>query len=1200
MSKKYHYGSDPNQMVDEWGDPIKAPAPQGPQETVVDEWGDPVKKVRVNQTTEEFVKEKERLALERELVAQGLIYPRSHYLPRGRFRGILAVCLAFLFGMFVCLGALVGVGAWLGTKTKLSGLLGDKAAEWLNPEYADMSVLDLVTTVVGDLQGGVDCLDDIAKYTPAVDKLLGLLEENVAALGIDFNDDLKAQFKSTPFTGIGSFLVDDVLKTVELGKVLQVTPSSDPVMVGLCYGEEGEDYTVDGDAFVMNEGHAATTIGDLMDSPTDIISTMRLGTLMGLNKDVTDQKLKDNAMMYALCYGKRGENAHSDADYYVDGGKIVVIKDGGAEKLADEIPADEGGEEYVHAFPTTVGDLMNHSNAVINSLELGTMLGIDIDVTEQKIQDNGMMYALSYGSRGVDWQLSGGTVEMLDGHNSQYPTQMKAFTEDSSKLIEGLEVETLMGVTKDSDKLMHYLAYGPEMQKGEAIKGEGGPWKQDGDGWKDAKERRVDQYGYLLNEDGTGYLTETVKVTEKDETGEGEKEVEKTQYAGGGRFVYEYGTDAEGKEIVTGIKMLSDPATGKPFAKKTVADLTAKDANILENMKIGDAMEITEGSSALMRAMSSWTIGDLKKPEKIDSLKLSEVLGDSDSKIMQALANKTLGDMKKQETIEALTLGDVLDIHEKDVYDENDPPKLVASKSSGLLIAMKGWKLSDLQNQHRIERLKIGNVITVDEGTSSLLMQAIKDWRIGDLSKQEKINSLTLGDVIDTTGSDGILASLADSPIGSMQASIDKLTLSDMLGADAVAGNKILKHLANSTVNTLSDDMQNLSIGEVFADEVFSFMEIKKDEEGTYKDETGQDTGGDITYQILLKYYTKNHSNEGAGKARPEPYKIKVNEDDTEVERKLSASDKGFETYYVLESSATTTLTPQYYEDASNSDSAYKGEDVKTAPATEKDRDTPYYYEKKITVTPKYEYQILDYSTGNPEKLPEGASVTETKDESGKITGRTYHDGTTTYDIIDNGFDLYFTRTVEKEGVPTEETVYLDYVQTGYEEALPEGADVRFDKTEQKYYYTVEVPLYLRYWSGSGSGTLYEQSEVIEKYRYTDKENKVHELDRYFEGVWYMLLADENGNVDTTVSILDMDKRVTNVNSSLTDTPLWTLYFHGILVDDPYVKFASAVTFEHQDAGASKPTSHTVNNLNEVKISELVALVKALIPSQKP
>ena len=1198
MSKKYHYGSDPNQMVDEWGDPIKAPAPQGPQETVVDEWGDPVKKVRVNQTTEEFVKEKERLALERELVAQGLIYPRSHYLPRGRFRGILAVCLAFLFGMFVCLGALVGVGAWLGTKTKLSGLLGDKAAEWLNPEYADMSVLDLVTTVVGDLQGGVDCLDDIAKYTPAVDKLLGLLEENVAALGIDFNDDLKTQFKSTPFTGIGSFLVDDVLKTVELGKVMKVTPSSDPVMVGLCYGEEGEDYTVDGDAFVMNDGHAATTIGDLMDSPTDIISTMRLGTLMGLNKDVTDQKLKDNAMMYALCYGKRGENAHSDADYYVDGGKIVVIKDGGAEKLAGEIPADEGGEEYVHAFPTTVGDLMNHSNAVINSLELGTMLGIDIDVTEQKIEDNGMMYALSYGSRGVDWQLNGGAIEMLDGHNSQYPTQMKAFTEDSSKLIEGLEVETLMGVTKDSDKLMHYLAYGPEMQKGKE------PYSEDGGRWMDADDKPVDAHGYLLDEDGCGYLTEPVL----DEEG---RPTDESQYVGGGRFIYEYG-EGEESGTVKGIQMLSDPATGKPFAKKTVADLTAKDANILENMKIGDAMEITEGSSALMRAMSSWTIGDLKKPEKIDSLKLSEVLGDSDSKIMQALANKTLGDMKKQETIEALTLGDVLDIHEKDVYDENDPPKLVASKSSGLLIAMKDWKLSDLQNQHRIERLKIGNVITVDEGTSSLLMKAIKDWRIGDLSKQEKIDSLTLGDVIDTTDSDGILASLADSPIGSMQASIDKLTLADMLGADAVAGNKILKHLANSTVNTLSDDMQNLSIGEVFADEVFSFMEIK----------------GGKTYQELYEDYFTHHTNaayntdaEGAMSNEHVPHAYTVGKGDTLHNITMSEVEK----YYVVSDTSfgTQEVTHGYYLDKNGTPTAdsISEADVKIDPAivnanrkaelTDQNAawKTPYYYEKKIPVTPKYEYQILNYSTGNLEELPEGATVTESA--GGDKIVRTYHDGAATYDIIDNGFDLYFTRTVEKEGVPTEETVYLDYVQTGYEETLPEGADVRFDKTEKTYYYTVDIAVYKLYYS-VGAAKYYTESQTTEKYRYEGVE-----LDRYLAGVWYMLLAEPvdevypgkqdgkeiEGKVGTIVyntdkSILDMDGLITGVDSSLTETPLWKLYFCGILVDNPYVAFNGPVKFKHKTAGSE--VEHEVSNLNEVKISELVALVKALIPSQKP
>ena len=40
---------------------------------------------------------------------------------------------------------------------------------------------------------------------------------------------------------------------------------------------------------------------------------------------------------------------------------------------------------------------------------------------------------------------------------------------------------------------------------------------------------------------------------------------------------------------------------------------------------------------------------------------------------------------------------------------------------------------------------------------------------------------------------------------------------------------------------------------------------------------------------------------------------------------------------------------------------------------------------------------------------------------------------------------------------------------------------------------------------------------------------------------------------NTDKSILDMDGLITGVDSSLTETPLWKLYFCGILVDNPYV-----------------------------------------------
>ena len=98
------------QEYDEWGDPVKAGsgAPQEEYPDIIDEWGDPVSYSSAQREKERVRSDRERILLEKELVEQGLIYPRAHYMPRGRARGIIACLLSFLFGMFVILGAMVG------------------------------------------------------------------------------------------------------------------------------------------------------------------------------------------------------------------------------------------------------------------------------------------------------------------------------------------------------------------------------------------------------------------------------------------------------------------------------------------------------------------------------------------------------------------------------------------------------------------------------------------------------------------------------------------------------------------------------------------------------------------------------------------------------------------------------------------------------------------------------------------------------------------------------------------------------------------------------------------------------------------------------------------------------------------------------------------------------------------------------------
>ena len=1266
MSKKTY---DPNQMTDEWGDPVgassagpqysavdewgdpvkKVPVPNDPKHPVVDEWGDPVRYVRVNDDPEKQLSEKEKIALEKELVKQGVIFPRSHYLPRGRFRGVLAVCLAFLFGLFICLGALVGGVAWAGTQAKLSQLLGANTEKWISPEYADMSVLDFVSTVIKDMSGGINNLNDIAKYTPAVDSIIDLIGENTASLGIELTDDLRTQLKETPFSGLGAFFMDDVLKTVELGKVMQVTPNSDAMMVGLCYGEEDLDYTVGPDnSFVQTEnGRAPTTIGMLMDSPTDLLSTMRLGTLMGLSRNVTETSLKDNAMMYALCYGKRG------VDYNVENGKIKVVSDQTASKaaLADKQEAEgSGSETYVHTFPTTLDALMNHSNAVINSLELGTMLGIDTDVTEDKINSNGVMYSLAYGSRGTDWQLQNGQIVMLDGHGADYPTKMGSFTENSSTLIEGMEVETLMSIELSSDKLMHYLAYGPEMTKGEA------PYTQDPatNQYHDAEGQLVTQYGYLLEtkEDGTvGYPTETVKV--KNEQGQ---EVDELQYVGGGRFVYEYEIK-NGEQTITGITMLPDPndPAGKPYSKKKISDLTDKDANLVEGMKIGDTMDIDSNSSAIMRAMKDWTIGDLSDQNKIESLKLSDVLGEeSDSRIMQALAGKTLAQMKQQDTIDSLKLSDVLEINDG---TEDDGQGGTKQPSSGILQAMRNWTLDDLGDQARIDRLKIGNVVEIGEESSGI-MQAMKDWSISELTDQDKINSLTLGDVMTIDASKGgILVSLSDCPIGSLQDRVDTLTLTQILGEEDIMENKILKHLADSTVDTLANDMETLPIGKVFADEMFSFMEIK-DNKG---------------YQKFYKDYFKNHADgiynlqpknpqtspttpddlsETPYKASENPYlphpftitvkELQPSEERKDVTRAIKASD--VTTYYVLTNSKTE-VEAKYYLNKEGTGSPVD-QTVKTDAAIvkanrennpKKPWQTPYYFEEEIVLTPVYIYREVKYDNSDPSTWTK-VTVNEA---DGKLTCTV--DGQT-YELKQDKYSLYYEHevTVSEEGeepktemqrVDLERVIdhYVDEHNTSFTfdadgklAANGKTYELRHKKavkdaegtvTADAYDYVIERTHVYEVYTDK-DGKVYPDQKINpieERYRYVEEGKAPVELDRYLEGVWYLLLAKAEGEVapsedaedgeagvityDASKPILEVDGLITGINTTMTDTRLWELYFHGMLDENPFYSFKELTWLDGGKVTFEGPNSktNTAYNLNDVKISEVVALVKGLI-----
>lgn len=143
-------------------------------------------------------------------------------------------------------------------------------------------------------------------------------------------------------------------------------------------------------------------------------------------------------------------------------------------------------------------------------------------------------------------------------------------------------------------------------------------------------------------------------------------------------------------------------------------------------------------------------------------------------------------------------------------------------------------------------------------GTASHpLMQAIAGWTLNDFSDSDKINSLTIGDVItivtdgeeteESPASPNILQLLADVPLGEIGGAIDSFTLGEILGEEATSDG-FLELLKNSTLDSLSDDLKNLTVQQMFADNIYGYHVVAKIS-------VGEDASADEKFNALEALY---------------------------------------------------------------------------------------------------------------------------------------------------------------------------------------------------------------------------------------------------------------------------------------------------------------------------------------------------------
>ena len=639
----------------------------------------------------------------------------------------------------------------------------------------------------------------------------------------------------------------------------------------------------------------------------------------------------------------------------------------------------------------------------------------------------------------------------------------------------------------------------------------------------------------------------------------------------------DYTVDAEGNIVMN---------EGK--SATTIQQMAEDATSVINRVEVSTMMEVTADSSPSMRYLAYGKEGvdyEIVTDESTQE-KTIQMLGGSKP--------KQLKDLSKNDSslLDNARICDLVEITEE---------------SSNLMRAIKNWTVSQLKQQSRIERLKLKQVLTIDEETSSRLLKAIADWRICDLSDQDKINSLTINDVLTITeDSPLLLRSLQSATLGKFDDAIKTLRLEEMI--PELESNKLLKHLKNSTVDTLASDVKALSVQQVFGDEIYGYYQT-------------QDAYGKPIDVVPLAEETP-----GADKVSV----LTVKKDTAGNELTLG--------YFTALTGGTLVENQTIYYDALI---AKRNRELAQAEAEGDPVDyvwqTPYYYKERVRVTSDYTFYVVDHEDGGALKPLETPVQTETVNGESKQ----YFEMTFTEEATDENGEKYpvsklvrlYLGTDEAENDYAEDItkqyrVDLDRVYTYYLNGTPiaprpenkedeeENAvyldDILHEKndTEEYDYFERRVWVYESYYFRSGGAAIEVNAADVreEYYKVTTPDGGAPPVDptplnRFIRGMWHFLLhvKDEDSGtlVEKDFALLDMDQIVTNVAKNVDGATLLDLWMHDVLSGaTPPDADISSIHFHingtsHNSGAAVCPDC--VRNINQLTINESVALVKILL-----
>ena len=684
----------------------------------------------------------------------------------------------------------------------------------------------------------------------------------------------------------------DLIDGIELAPIFGVSmedikkahdsdPLNDPdaVILALAYGEKGTHYDLDGNGDVVWIGeNKPRTISSLTDDggASALLDEIKLSTLLNISPldKYTDPDNEPDAIMLTLAFGEEGTH--------------YTLKDSNGDGTPDTIEWVGDNKER------TVKDLTDENTDIFDEMTLASVLNI-------KPSDNKVMISLAYGNSSrytvngdkfimnpVVYTLVGTTV-----YNDEYEPVLENATANANGVYTLTQDETTVYLKGENGVLYAYAS------EEEAVAG--------------AKETRFLYKKTVLNDlkgNGASDLIGSIELGAALDVDILTADENTSELL----LALAFGYEDENYEIATvnGVKsvqwLVKDSATGEKYAPRTIDDLSKNSEEVFDSIRLATVLEVTPASHAIIIALAYGEEGEEGKDGDFEYVDLNEdgIIDENDGfKSINGSKPHTVKELKEgggAELLDDIELSAIFyepnpekdkvqmfiiygkeDIHYS--YTKNDDgtytismlQKRMAVCADGVIPYDEyghrlGGKISsyDGEGDHQCvytETDADGNVTLTyyltkvtyapplteitDEGTTADFYFVYEKTEDGSYVPV-MFDSRTLGQLTrDKTLLDDISKAL---------------TVRDFLGDEAgLDTNFVLKHVADNKIDELPRAIENLTVQQVFAEEIYKHKKDSDNQFLYFVDENG----AQLYYnEVNGKWYTSSDFTEGTQSAR--------------------------------------------------------------------------------------------------------------------------------------------------------------------------------------------------------------------------------------------------------------------------------------------------------------------------------------------